>query len=122
MNEGDAIREYGEPIDPQSIIDPHDPETLELEAGHPGLGDAAYIERRRDLFARCRQHRLDQLGPPLIEYTAEETRIWQDVTPKLDELHRRLACSIYLEAKDALGISSQEIPQLRTLSERVQQQ
>ena len=75
MDERDTIREYGEPIDPQSIIDPHDPETLELEAGHPGLGDADYVRRRRELFARCRQHRLDHLGPPLIDYTAEETRI-----------------------------------------------
>jgi len=103
MDGPDTIREYGEPIDPQSIIDPHDPETLELEAGHPGLGDAAYVQRRQELFARCRQHRLDRLGPPLIDYTAEETRIWREVTPKLDELHGTHACAIYLEAKKTLG-------------------
>src|SRR5678815_5503026 len=120
MDGPDTIREYGEPIDPQSIIDPHDPETLELEAGHPGLGDAAYVQRRQELFARCRQHRLDRLGPPLIDYTAEETRIWREVTPKLDELHGTHACAIYLEAKKTLGISSRQIPQLRALSERLQ--
>jgi len=120
MDGPDTIREYGEPIDPQSIIDPHDPDTLELEAGHPGLGDAAYVQRRKELFARCRQHRLDRLGPPLIDYTAEETRIWREVTPKLDELHGTHACAIYLEAKNTLGISSRQIPQLRALSERLQ--
>src|SRR5688572_25168404 len=119
MNDGATIREYGEPIDPKTIIDPHDPDTLELEPGHPGLGDAGYVQRRTELFALCRQHRLDRLGPPLIDYTAEETRIWREVTPKLHELHVRYACSIYLEAKNTLGISSREIPQLRALSDRL---
>src|SRR5687767_12057504 len=119
MNDGATIREYGEPIDPKTIIDPHDPDTLELEPGHPGLGDAGYVQRRTELFALCRQHRLDQLGPPLIDYTAEETRIWREVTPKLHELHLQHACSIYLEAKNTLGISSREIPQLRALSDRL---
>lgn len=122
MNDGATIREYGEPIDPKSILEPHDPDTLELEAGHPGLGDAAYVERRKELFARCRQHRLDQLGPPLIDYTAEEARIWREVTPKLHELHGTHACSIYLDAKNTLGISSREIPQLRALSDRLQRE
>jgi phenylalanine-4-hydroxylase len=120
MNDEAPIVEYGEPIDPRSIIEPTDPDTLELEPGHPGLGDEAYVQRRRELFARCRQHRLDQLGPPLIEYTAEETRIWREVTPKLHELHLQHAGSIYLDAKNALGISAHEIPQLRSLSGRLQ--
>src|SRR5687768_4925426 len=119
MNDDAPIVEYGEPIDPKSIIEPTDPDTLELEQGHPGLGDDVYVRRRTELFALCRQHRLDRLGPPLIDYTAEETRIWREVTPKLHELHVRYACSIYLEAKNTLGISSREIPQLRALSDRL---
>src|SRR5687768_3726469 len=119
MNEDAPIVEYGEPIDPKSIIEPTDPDTLELEHGHPGLGDGGYVRRRRALFALCRQHRLDRLGPPLIEYTPDETRIWREVTPKLHELHRQHACSIYLDAKNTLGISSREIPQLRSLSDRL---
>ena len=122
MDERATIREYGEPIDLQSIIDPHDPETLELDEGHPGRGDSAYVERRRELFALCRQHRLDRRGPPLIDYTDEETRIWREVTPKLHELHGQHACAIYLDAKNTLGISTRRIPQLRTLSERLQQE
>jgi phenylalanine-4-hydroxylase len=112
--------EYGVAIDPRTMIEPPDVAELELEPGHPGLGDAGYVERRHALFALCRQHRLDRLGPPLIDYTAEETRIWREVSPKLDALHRKHACQIYLKAKDALGISADEIPQLRTLSEQVQ--
>ena len=87
--------------------------------GIRGLGDAAYIARREALFALCREHRLKNLGPPLIEYTDEEQRIWREVSPQLDALHVSHASRIYLQAKRDLGISANEIPQLRDLSERV---
>ena len=122
MKETPSIVEYGVAIDPRTMIEPPDAAELELEPGHPGLGDAGYVQRRKDLFALCRRHRLNHLGPPLINYTSEETRIWRDVSPKLDELHRKHACQIYLKAKDTLGISATEIPQLRVLSDRVQRE
>ncbi|MBI2186520.1 MAG: hypothetical protein HYU37_05275 [Acidobacteria bacterium] len=120
MKDPATIIEYGVPIDPKVMVEPPDPDTLELEPGHPGLGDTEYVRRRQDLFALCRRHRLETLGPPPIEYTPEETRIWREVTPKLDELHRTHACGLYLQAKDALGISTREIPQLRLLSQRLE--
>jgi phenylalanine-4-hydroxylase len=122
MKETPSIVEYGVAIDPRTMIEPPDVAELELEPGHPGLGDAGYVQRRQDLFALCRKHRLNRLGPPLIDYTSEETRIWRDVSPKLDELHRKHACQIYLKAKDTLGISATEIPQLRVLGDRVQRE
>jgi phenylalanine-4-hydroxylase len=122
MKEAPVIKEYGVAIDPRVMIEPPDPSELELEAGHPGLGDEAYVQRRHKLFELCRRHRLDRLGPPLIEYTAEETRIWREVSPRLDELHRRHACQVYLDAKDTLGISATEIPQLKFLSDRLERE
>src|SRR5438552_7438772 len=122
MKENTPIVEYGMPIDARVMIEPPDAAELELEAGHPGLGDEGYVKRRKELFALCRRHRLNRLGPPLIDYTPEETRIWRDVSPKLDELHRKHACQIYLKAKDTLGISAMEIPQLRNLSDRVKRE
>src|SRR5947209_4599708 len=122
MKETTPIVEYGQAIDPNVMVEPPDATELELEPGHPGLGDTAYVQRRKVLFALCRQHRLDKLGPPLIDYTAEETRIWREVSPKLDELHRQHASRIYLQAKRTLGISQQEIPQLRLLSQRVERE
>ncbi len=119
MKEKTLIVEYGEAIDPRIMIEPPDAAELELEAGHPGLGDEDYVQRRQKLFALCRRHRLNHLGPPLIDYTPEETRIWREVSSKLDELHQSHASSIYLQAKHALGISQTEIPQLRHLSERL---
>ena len=122
MKETTPIVEYGVPIDAKTIVEPPDVTQLELEPGHPGLGDEGYVQRRKELFALCRHHRLNQLGPPLITYTAEETRIWRDVSPKLEELHEKHASRIYLQAKRALGISQTEIPQLRHLSERLEQE
>ena len=122
MEEGRKLVEYGVPIDPETMVTPPEATELELEPGHPGLGDELYVRRRKALFALCRRHRLERLGPPLIEYTPEETRIWRDVSPRLNELHVRHACQIYLEAKRELAINQCEIPQLRTLSERVQRE
>src|SRR5688572_32768995 len=117
MNKPTTLIEYGVPIDAQAMVTPPDATELELEPGHPGLGDEAYIQRRKELFALCRRHRLEQLGPPIIRYTPEETRIWREVSPKLDELHVKYASAIYLAAKRELAITREEIPQLRHLSE-----
>jgi phenylalanine-4-hydroxylase len=99
---------------------PPDVDHLEFEPGHPGENDQAYIRRREDLFRVTRQHRLAGLPPPIIEYTDEEERIWREVAPRLDELHRRHASQAYLEAKRRLGISESRIPQLRHLSGEVE--
>jgi phenylalanine-4-hydroxylase len=123
MNETTTrLTEYGLPIDADAMVTPPDVTALELEPGHPGLGDEGYIQRRKELFALCRRHRLENLGPPLIDYNAEETRIWREVSPKLDELHLRYACQIYLNAKRELAITGDEIPQLRHLSDRVRRE
>jgi phenylalanine-4-hydroxylase len=122
MKEARRLVEYGVPIDPEVMVAPAEATELELEPGHPGLGDELYIQRRKTLFALCRRHRLERLGPPLIEYTPEETRIWRDVSPKLSALHVRHACQIYLAAKRDLAINQCEIPQLKTLSERVRRE
>jgi phenylalanine-4-hydroxylase len=119
MKEQAPLVEYGQAIDARIMVEPPDAADLELEHGHPGLGDAEYVRRRQELFALCRRHRLERLGPPRIAYTPEETRIWREVSPKLDALHRLHASVIYLQAKDALGISQDEIPQLRDLSDKL---
>src|SRR5947209_187717 len=122
MEKAATLVEYGTPIGAELMVTPPDATELELEPGHPGLGDEGYIRRRKELFALCRRCRLERLGPPLIDYTPEETRIWREVSPKLDELHQKYACEIYLKAKRDLAITRDEIPQLRLLSERVKRE
>src|SRR5205823_10699985 len=104
MKDTANLIEYGQPIDAQLMVTPPDVTELELEPGHPGLGDDGYIRRRKELFALCRRHRLNHLGPPIIRYNAEETRIWREVSPKLDELHIQYASQLYLQAKRELAI------------------
>jgi phenylalanine-4-hydroxylase len=119
MNTPQTLTEYGQTIDANAMVVPPDLDHFELELPHPGEGDEEYIARRRFLFDLTRRHRIEHLGPPLIEYTPEETRIWREVSPKLDELHVKHASQIYLKGKRDLAITADEIPQLRTLSERV---
>src|SRR6516162_9999013 len=71
MKEVTPMVEYGVPIDAQTMVEPPDVAELELEPGHPGLGDEGYVRRRKELFALCRRHRLEDLGPPIIQYTPE---------------------------------------------------
>ena len=122
MKEQNTIVEYGHAIRADQMVTPDDTIELELEPGHPGLGDVAYIERRRDLFHLTRKHRLEKLGPPVVAYTPDETRIWRAVTPELDALHQKYACSIYLKGKRDLAIKQDEIPQLRSISERLEKE
>lgn len=120
MNEKPTITEYGVAVDAEVMLAPPDPDALVLDPGHPGEHDTAYVERRRELFALCRRHRLERMGPPVITYTDEEQRIWRELYPVLDACHQRLASRIYLRAKRALGIGAGHIPQLRDLSSQVQ--
>ena len=122
MKEPDTLTEYGTTIDPKMMVVPPDVTELVLDPGHPGENDAEYIARRKELFALCRKHRLERLGPPFVEYNAEETRIWREVSPRLDELHRKHACALYNRAKDDLTITQTEIPQLRTISQRLERE
>lgn len=116
----DTLTEYGAAVDAGAMVAPPDVTELELEPGHPGEHDAGYVERRRSLFDLCRRHRLDNLGPPQVDYTAEETRIWRAVTPQLHELHVEHACRMYLDAKRELAITETEVPQLRDISRRLE--
>lgn len=122
MNQPNTLVEYGTVIDANAMVEPPDVTELVLDPGHPGERDHGYVERRKELFALCRRHRLERLGPPFVNYNVEETRIWREVSPKLDELHRKHACSLYNKAKDDLAITQTEIPQLRTISARLERE
>lgn len=116
------IVEYGRTIDSDVMVHPPDEDHLVLEPDHPGIHDAAYVARRQFLFDITRRHRLEKLGPPLIEYTPGETALWREVSPKLDELHQKHASEIYLKAKRDLAITEDVIPQLRHLSDRLKRE
>lgn len=115
-----TLTEYGAIVDAAKMVQPDDVTELVLDAGHPGEHDLVYVERRRCLFDLARRHRLEHLGPPQIDYTEEETRIWRAVTPQLHELHEKHACQMYLQAKQELAITESAVPQLRDISRRLE--
>ncbi len=115
----EALIQYGQVIDPRMMVAPPDAAELEVDPKTPGLDDADYMARRRGIFDLTRQHRLNRLEPPVFEYTPEETRLWQDVSTRLDELHQKHACGMYLRAKRDLAIMTSVVPQMGHLSERL---
>src|SRR4051794_41925036 len=78
----DALIQYGVAIDPKHMVAPPDITELELDPLTPGLDDPDYVARRRFLFDLCRRHRLENLGPPIVEYLPEEVRVWRGGGPQ----------------------------------------
>ena len=98
------VIEYGVLRLKSNVSDPEDYTKLTLDAIHPGIDDRDYVARRNWLFDLTRKNRLENLGPPVIDFTAEENGIWKLVYPELEELHNKYAHSIYLEGKKHLGM------------------
>jgi phenylalanine-4-hydroxylase len=111
--------QYGQAVDPQEMVKPADPDELEVDPKTPGIDDPEYMARRRSIFKLARKHRLERLGPPVFDYTPQETALWKDVSGRLHELHEKHACQMYLKAKRDLAITEDEIPQMRHLSDRL---
>lgn len=86
-----------------------------LSLDHPGANDPVYRARRNEIAKIARQYLADRSHVPMVAYTDEENQTWRTVTTKLLPLHRELASTEYLRAKDLLPISTEAIPQLAVL-------
>lgn len=92
---------------------------FQLDSKHPGIQDTQYIERREAFFNLGKEYRLIHETPPIVDYTSEEHRIWQDIHQRLATMHETHACKIYLLGKKELALSGQILPQLKHLSDRL---
>ncbi|MGE0883954.1 MAG: phenylalanine 4-monooxygenase [Blastocatellales bacterium] len=91
-----------------------------LPLDHPGAHDPDYRARRNHIAKLARQYRHDPNHIiPTVDYTKEETAVWNHVCCQLEKVQARRACSLYLEAKKNLGISCLRIPQLQELSDKL---
>jgi phenylalanine-4-hydroxylase len=108
---------------PDSPRAPLDPATglLSLDPKNPGIHDRAYRERRTSLYHLAREHRLGGAGIPRVGHTEEEHEVWRHVSRKLEEVHRRRACSLYLSCKKRIGLDTRAMPELQDLDARVQE-
>ena len=91
-----------------------------LGLDHPGAKDLEYRKRRDFIAGITRQAREQGEEPPILEYTDEENDVWRIISDKLEPLHEKYADRNYLEAKDALRIPADHIPQLQELSGRLE--
>src|SRR3712207_2128042 len=56
---------------------------------------------------------------PVIDYTESEQNVWRIVCRELQEKHRRLAHSEYIDAWEKVQLPTDRVPQLDEVSERV---
>src|SRR3954463_12875566 len=91
---------------------------VHLGEEHPGVNDPAYRKRRNEIATAAA---LWSPGQPLprIEYTDVENEIWRTVSRELRDKHRTYACREYLEAKAALALPEDHVPQLAEVTARL---
>ena len=93
--------------------------TVHLADDHPGKTDPEYQRRRNEIALAA----LDW-GPgqpiPQIEYSEAEHEVWRTVQRELAPKHARYACTQFLEAKRALDLPADRVPQLNEVTDRLE--
>lgn len=92
--------------------------SVQLGAGHPGLNDTVYRQRRDHIATVAELWEAGQPAPE-IAYTDEEHQVWAEVSADLMTKHRTYACQEYLDGKAALDLPVDRVPQLEELSARL---
>jgi phenylalanine-4-hydroxylase len=92
--------------------------TVHLSDDHPGKTDPVYQERRNEIASAALEW---SRGEPIpqIEYTEEEHGVWRTVQRELAPKHARYACTPFLEAKAALDLPTDQIPQLNEVTDQL---
>jgi phenylalanine-4-hydroxylase len=91
---------------------------VHLGQEHPGFNDPVYRERRNEIATAAT---LWSPGEPIpqIVYSETEDAIWRTVCRELRSRHERYACAEFLEAKAALALPEDRVPQLDEVTERL---
>jgi phenylalanine-4-hydroxylase len=84
---------------------------VHLGEDHPGFNDPAYRARRNAIAASAMAW-TPGAPVPQIAYSDVEHEIWRTVSRELHDKHERYACREYLDAKAALGLPEDRVPQL----------
>lgn len=92
---------------------------VHLADDHPGAKDAEYRRRRNEIAAPVMAWR-PGMTVPQVDYTEAENQIWRQVCAELAPKHQRLAIQEFLEAKDALALPADRVPQLDEVSAGLQ--
>jgi phenylalanine-4-hydroxylase len=91
---------------------------VQLSADHPGVSDPEYRRRRNEIARLSLDHAVGD-PVPVVDYTDEEHEVWRIVSAELAPSHDRRACRSFLEAKTALALPGDHVPQLSEVTERL---
>jgi phenylalanine-4-hydroxylase len=92
--------------------------TVHLGADHPGFQDAVYRERRNEIAASALAWERGTVPAP-VPYTDAENEVWRLVTAELAAKHERYAVREFLDAKTAVALPEDRVPQLFEVTERL---
>lgn len=88
---------------------------VHLSDNHPGLHDADYRARRGEIAGAAMAWTRGE-PIPQVAYTESEHEIWRTVSHELAPKHDKYAHSEYLQAKHALRLPTEQVPQLDEVS------
>lgn len=101
------------------VTEDEDGVQVHLADDHPGATDAEYRRRRNEIAAPVMSWRPGK-AVPQVDYTEAEHQIWRQVCAELGPKHQRLAIQEFLEAKEALALPADRVPQLDEVSAGLQ--
>ena len=92
--------------------------TVHLSNDHPGADDPEYRARRGEIAALALGWQPGRPAPA-VRYNAAEQEVWRTVCRELAPKHEQLAIREFLEAKEALDLPTDGVPNLDLVSERL---
>jgi phenylalanine-4-hydroxylase len=108
----------GTPSGYSPVVDSPEGVRVELDADHPGFADPEYRKRRDEIAALSASHRPGEKVPQ-VNYTDVEHDVWRIVSGELAPKHLKYACRAFNEAKEALGLPTDHVPQLDEVTARL---
>ncbi len=100
-----------------------------LDLDHPGATDQIYKKRREEIAKLAIDFHKNQNGTKNnskitiknANYTKKEHQLWEKIGEKLHVLHKKHACQIYKDAFKKLDISTNKIPEIGEINQKLKQ-
>nr|ACY06282.1 tyrosine 3-monooxygenase [Streptomyces flaveolus] len=94
---------------------------MEIGSGAPELTASSVYQQRRDQIAASAAAYVPGEPIPEVEYTDAEHALWRLVSKRLADRHRHMAAPEFVEAAERLEVGGDGVPQLREVSDRLDQ-